>query len=55
MLKLYTNPLRVSRVNETKTSPDELSEFQRVDKLHNLENGLPLGMDKIEELTMLSV
>ena len=61
MLELYTNPLRVSTVNETEISPEELSEFQRimkrnaVDKLYKLENGLPLSMDEIEELTMLLV
>ena len=42
MLELYTNPLRVSTVNETEISPEELSEFQRimkrnaVDKLYKL-------------------
>ena len=61
MLELYTNPFRVSTVNETDISPEELSEFQRimkrnaVDKLYKLENGLPLSMDEIEELTMLLV
>ena len=51
MLELYTNPLRVSSVNETEISPEELYEFQRiikrnaVDKLYKLENELPLSMD----------
>ena len=59
MLELYTHPLRVSTVNETDISPEELSEFQRimkrnaVDKLYKLEKGLLLSIDKIEELTML--
>ena len=61
MLEVYSNPLRVSTVNETEISPEELTEFQRimkrnaVDKLYKLENGLPLSMDEIEELTMLLV
>ena len=55
------HPLRVSTVNETDISPDEMSEFQRimktnaVGKLFKLENGLPLSMDETEELTMLLV
>ena len=61
MLELYTNSLWVATVNETEISPEELSEFQRimkrnaVHKLYKLENGLPLSMDEIEELTMLLV
>ena len=61
ILDLYTNLVRVSTVNETEISPEELTEFQRimkrnaVDKLYKLENGLPLSMDEIEELTMLLV
>ena len=61
MLELYTNLLRVSTVNETQISPEELTEFQRimkrnaVHKLYKLENGLPLSMDELEELTMLLV
>ena len=48
MLKLYTNPVRVSIVNEIEISAGELSEFQRnikryaVDKLYKLKNDLPL-------------
>ena len=49
MLELYSNPLRVSTVNETEISPEELTEFQRIMK------NLPLSMDEIEELTMLLV
>ena len=30
ILDLYTNPVRVSKVNETEISPEELTEFQRI-------------------------
>ena len=60
-LDVYINPLRVQPVHETQISPQELSQFQQimkrnaVDRLYKIENGLPLSIDEIEELTMLAV
>ena len=38
MLELYTNPLRVSTVNETEISPEELSEMKQKFLLKNCQN-----------------